>query len=78
MVGQSSWLFPLNHFLLFSGPHKLEEGEVAMGRVAKVTPKEGLTISFPFGRMGNVSIFHVSDAYSETPLEDFTPQQVVR
>lgn len=51
---------------------------MAMGRVAKVTPKEGLTISFPFGRMGNVSIFHVSDAYSETPLEDFTPQQVVR
>uniref|UniRef100_A0A452RUC4 Programmed cell death 11 n=1 Tax=Ursus americanus TaxID=9643 RepID=A0A452RUC4_URSAM len=53
------------------GPHKLEKGEVAMGRVVKVTPKEGLTVSFPFGKIGRVSIFHVSDSYSETPLEDF-------
>ncbi|XP_077604551.1 protein RRP5 homolog isoform X1 [Crocuta crocuta] len=60
------------------GPHKLEKGEVAMGRVVKVTPKEGLTVSFPFGKMGTVSIFHVSDSYSETPLEDFIPQKVVR
>ncbi|XP_028367529.1 protein RRP5 homolog isoform X3 [Phyllostomus discolor] len=60
------------------GPHKLEEGEVAMGRVVKVTPHEGLTVSFPFGRMGSVGLFHVSDSYSETPLEDFTPQKIVR
>ncbi|XP_009008467.1 protein RRP5 homolog isoform X2 [Callithrix jacchus] len=60
------------------GPHKLEEGEVAMGRVVKVTPNEGLTISFPFGKIGTVSLFHVSDSYSETPLEDFVPQKVVR
>ncbi|XP_036857188.1 protein RRP5 homolog [Manis javanica] len=60
------------------GPHKLEKGEVAMGRVVKVTPKKGLTVSFPFGKIGRVSIFHVSDSYSETPLEDFTPQKVVR
>uniref|UniRef100_K9IPH6 Protein RRP5 homolog n=1 Tax=Desmodus rotundus TaxID=9430 RepID=K9IPH6_DESRO len=60
------------------GPHKLEEGEVAMGRVVKVTPNEGLTVSFPFGRIGSVSLFHVSDSYSETPLEDFTPQKIVR
>uniref|UniRef100_A0A2K6G8A1 Protein RRP5 homolog n=1 Tax=Propithecus coquereli TaxID=379532 RepID=A0A2K6G8A1_PROCO len=60
------------------GPHKLEKGEVAMGRVAKVTPNEGLTVSFPFGKIGRVSIFHVSDSYSETPLEDFVPQKVVR
>ncbi|XP_057591488.1 protein RRP5 homolog isoform X2 [Hippopotamus amphibius kiboko] len=60
------------------GPHKLEKGEVAMGRVVKVTPKEGLTVSFPFGKIGRVSIFHVSDSYSETPLEDFTPQKIVR
>ncbi|XP_011234650.1 protein RRP5 homolog isoform X2 [Ailuropoda melanoleuca] len=60
------------------GPHKLEKGEVAMGRVMKVTPKEGLTVSFPFGKIGRVSIFHVSDSYSETPLEDFVPQKVVR
>lgn len=49
-----------------------------MGRVVKVTPKEGLTVSFPFGKMGTVSIFHVSDSYSEMPLEDFIPQKVVR
>ncbi|XP_014588443.3 protein RRP5 homolog isoform X1 [Equus caballus] len=60
------------------GPHNLEKGEVAMGRVVKVTPKKGLTVSFPFGKIGRVSIFHVSDSYSETPLEDFTPQKVVR
>ncbi|XP_012625869.1 protein RRP5 homolog isoform X4 [Microcebus murinus] len=60
------------------GPHKLEKGEVAMGRVAKVTPNEGLTVSFPFGKIGRVSIFHVNDSYSETPLEDFIPQKVVR
>lgn len=60
------------------GPHKLEEGEVAMGRVVKVIPNKGLTVSFPFGKMGNVSVFHVSDSYSEAPLEDFTPQKIVR
>ncbi|KAK2098933.1 Protein RRP5 [Saguinus oedipus] len=60
------------------GPHKLEEGEVAMGRVVKVTPNEGLTVSFPFGKIGTVSLFHMSDSYSETPLEDFAPQKVVR
>ncbi|XP_039727234.1 protein RRP5 homolog isoform X2 [Pteropus medius] len=60
------------------GPHKLEKGEVAMGRVVKVTPKKGLTVSFPFGKIGRVSIFHVSDSYSEAPLEDFIPQKIVR
>ncbi|XP_072661568.1 protein RRP5 homolog isoform X2 [Canis lupus baileyi] len=60
------------------GPHKLEKGEVAMGRVVKVTPKDGLTVSFPFGKIGKVSVFHVSDSYSETPLEDFVPQKIVR
>ncbi|XP_066210692.1 protein RRP5 homolog [Saccopteryx leptura] len=47
-----------------------------MGRVVKVTPRKGLTVSFPSGRIGTVSVFHVSDSYSETPLEDFTPQQI--
>lgn len=65
-------------FSCLPGPHKLEKGEVAMGRVVKVTPKEGLTVSFPFGKMGRVSVFHVSDSYTETPLEDFIPQKVVR
>ncbi|XP_007938068.1 protein RRP5 homolog [Orycteropus afer afer] len=60
------------------GPHKLEKGEVAMGRVLKVTPNEGLTVSFPFGKFGRVSIFHLSDSYSEKPLEDFVPQKIVR
>nr|XP_004659438.2 protein RRP5 homolog isoform X1 [Jaculus jaculus] len=60
------------------GPHKLEPGEVAMGRVVKVTPNEGLTVSFPFGKVGTVSVFHISDSYSEAPLEDFVSQKVVR
>lgn len=79
----SSFALPWVRFILlpFSylpGPHKLEKGEVAMGRVVKVTPKEGLTVSFPFGKIGRVSVFHLSDSYSETPLEDFVPQKVVR
>ncbi|XP_037353757.1 protein RRP5 homolog [Talpa occidentalis] len=60
------------------GPHKLKKGEVAMGRVVKVTPNEGLTVSFPFGKTGKVSLFHMSDSYSEAALEDFTPQKIVR
>ncbi|XP_062070933.1 protein RRP5 homolog [Lepus europaeus] len=60
------------------GPHRLEKGEVAMGRVVEVTPNKGLTVSFPFGKKGRVSIFHVSDSYSETPLQDFVPQKIVR
>ncbi|GAB1302513.1 Protein RRP5 homolog [Apodemus speciosus] len=62
----------------FLCPYKLEEGEVAMGRVLKVTPNKGLTISFPFGKIGKVNLFHVSDSYSEAPLEDFCPQKIVR
>lgn len=49
-----------------------------MGRVVKVNPKKGLTVSFPLGKIGRVSVFHMSDSYSETPLEDFTLQQIVR
>ncbi|XP_006831373.1 PREDICTED: protein RRP5 homolog [Chrysochloris asiatica] len=76
VVGQDS----SKSFLCLSliGPHKLEKGDVAMGRVAKVTPNEGLTVSFPFGKLGRASVFHVSDTYSETPLEDFAPQKIVR
>ncbi|XP_032986420.1 protein RRP5 homolog isoform X3 [Rhinolophus ferrumequinum] len=71
---------PSKAFLCLSltGPHKLEKGEVAMGRVVKVNPKKGLTVSFPLGKIGRVSVFHMSDSYSETPLEDFTLQQIVR
>lgn len=60
------------------GPYKLEEGEVAMGRVLKVVPNKGLTISLPLGKIGRVSLFHVSDSFSEAPLEDFFPQKIVR
>ncbi|XP_021007134.1 protein RRP5 homolog [Mus caroli] len=60
------------------GPYRLEEGEVAMGRVMKVVPNRGLTVSFPFGKVGKVSMFHLSDSYSEAPLEDFCPQKIVR
>ncbi|XP_020823426.1 protein RRP5 homolog isoform X1 [Phascolarctos cinereus] len=60
------------------GPHKLEEGEVAMGRVVKVLPKEGLQVLFPFGTVGKVSIFHLSDSYLEAPLGSFHPEKIVR
>ncbi|XP_051837292.1 protein RRP5 homolog isoform X1 [Antechinus flavipes] len=60
------------------GPHRLEEGEVAMGRVVKVIPKEGLQVLFPFGTIGKVSIFHLSDSYLEAPLEGFHPEKIVR
>lgn len=49
-----------------------------MGRVMKVVPNRGLTVSFPFGKIGKVSMFHLSDSYSEAPLEDFCPQKIVR
>lgn len=49
-----------------------------MGRVLSVSPNKGLTVSFPFGKIGKVSLFHVSDSYSEAPLEDFFPQKIVR
>ncbi|XP_043843278.1 protein RRP5 homolog [Dromiciops gliroides] len=60
------------------GPYKLEEGQVAMGRVVKVIPKEGLQVLFPFGTVGKVSIFHLSDSYLEAPLEGFHPEKIVR
>ncbi|XP_074089895.1 protein RRP5 homolog [Macrotis lagotis] len=60
------------------GPHKLEEGEVAMGRVVKVIPKEGLQVLFPFGTIGKVSIFHLGDSYLQAPLEGFHPEKIVR
>lgn len=60
------------------GPYKLEQGEIAMGQVLSVAPNKGLTISFPFGKIGKVNLFHVSDSYSEAPLEDFFPQKIVR
>jgi rRNA biogenesis protein RRP5 len=44
----------------------------------KVIPYKGLTVAFPFGKMGRVSIFHLSDSYSEAPLEDFVPEKIVR
>lgn len=49
-----------------------------MGQVLSVAPNKGLTISFPFGKIGKVNLFHVSDSYSEAPLEDFFPQKIVR
>lgn len=60
------------------GPYRLEQGEIVMGRVLSVVPNKGLTISFPFGKIGKVSLFHVSDSYSEALLEDFFPQKIVR
>ncbi|XP_036027752.1 protein RRP5 homolog [Onychomys torridus] len=60
------------------GPYRLEQGEIVMGRVLSVVPNKGLTVSFPLGKIGKVSLFHVSDSYSEALLEDFFPQKIVR
>ncbi|XP_056660514.1 protein RRP5 homolog [Monodelphis domestica] len=76
VVGPESPKAFLNLSLI--GPFKLEEGEVALGRVVKVIPKEGLEVIFPFGRIGKASIFDLSDSYLEEPLEGFHPEKIVR
>ncbi|KAL1787295.1 RRP5-like [Sigmodon hispidus] len=60
------------------GPYNLEQGDIVMARVLSVAPNKGLTVSLPLGKIGKVSLFHVSDSYSETLLEDFFPQKIVR
>lgn len=41
-------------------------------------PHIGLTITLPGGKTGKVSIFHLSDKYTESPLSDFKIGKVVR
>lgn len=46
--------------------------------VTKVTPHIGLTIALPGGKTGKVSIFHLSDTYTEDPLKSFKVGKIVR
>lgn len=64
--------------LPFPGIQSLEPGTITVGMVAKMIPHIGLTITLPGGKAGKVSIFHLSDKYTESPLSDFKIGKVVR
>uniref|UniRef100_A0A8B9P867 Protein RRP5 homolog n=1 Tax=Apteryx owenii TaxID=8824 RepID=A0A8B9P867_APTOW len=67
-----------NLCLSLTGIQSLEQGIITVGMVAKVTPHVGLTITLPGGKTGKVSIFHLSDTYTEKPLGDFRIGKIVR
>lgn len=67
-----------NLFLSLTGIQSLEPGTITVGMVAKMIPHIGLTITLPGGKAGKVSIFHLSDKYTESPLSDFKIGKVVR
>uniref|UniRef100_A0A803YNN3 Protein RRP5 homolog n=1 Tax=Meleagris gallopavo TaxID=9103 RepID=A0A803YNN3_MELGA len=67
-----------NLFLSLTGIQSLEPGTITVGMVAKMIPHIGLTITLPGGKTGKVSIFHLSDKYTESPLSDFKIGKVVR
>ncbi|XP_074855331.1 protein RRP5 homolog isoform X2 [Carettochelys insculpta] len=67
-----------NLYLSLIGIHSLVEGTITVGTVVKVTPHVGLTIALPFGKSGKASIFHLSDSYTEQPLENFSIGKLVR
>ncbi|XP_063163179.1 protein RRP5 homolog isoform X1 [Candoia aspera] len=64
--------------LSLTGIHSLEKGTITLGSVKRVIPHVGLHITFPFGRIGKVSFFHLSDSYTEKPLEIFSVGKIVR
>nr|XP_014427885.1 protein RRP5 homolog [Pelodiscus sinensis] len=67
-----------NLFLSLIGAHSLVEGTITLGTIMKVTPHVGLTIALPFGKTGKAGIFHLSDSYSEQPVENFSVGKHVR
>ncbi|OXB58266.1 hypothetical protein ASZ78_010460 [Callipepla squamata] len=67
-----------NLFLSLTGIHSLETGTITVGMVAKIIPHVGLSITLPGGKTGKVSVFHLSDKYTESPLSDFKIGKVVR
>ncbi|GAB0192080.1 protein RRP5 [Grus japonensis] len=67
-----------NLCLSLTGIQSLEQGTITVGMVTKVTPHIGLTIALPGGKTGKVSIFHLSDTYTENPLGDFKVGKIVR
>eukprot|EP00079_Xenopus_tropicalis_P016710 XP_004915908.1 PREDICTED: protein RRP5 homolog [Xenopus tropicalis] len=64
--------------LSLTGIYSLEEGSVTMASVTKVVKGSGLTLSLPFGKTGEASIFHLHDNYTEASLDKFTPGKIVR
>ncbi|XP_010009634.1 PREDICTED: protein RRP5 homolog [Nestor notabilis] len=67
-----------NLCLSLTGIQSLEQSTITVGMVTKVTPHIGLTIALPGGKTGKVSIFHLSDTYTEDPLGDFKVGKIVR
>uniref|UniRef100_A0A8C3PDQ8 Protein RRP5 homolog n=1 Tax=Chrysemys picta bellii TaxID=8478 RepID=A0A8C3PDQ8_CHRPI len=67
-----------NLCLSLTGVHSLAEGTITLGTITKVTPNVGLTIALPFGKTGKANIFHLSDSYTEQPLENFSIGKLVR
>uniref|UniRef100_A0A672TTY3 Protein RRP5 homolog n=1 Tax=Strigops habroptila TaxID=2489341 RepID=A0A672TTY3_STRHB len=67
-----------NLCLSLTGIQSLEQDTVTVGMVKKVTQRIGLTIALPGGKTGKVSIFHLSDTYTEDPLGDFKVGKIVR
>ncbi|XP_027316494.1 protein RRP5 homolog [Anas platyrhynchos] len=67
-----------NLFLSLIGIPSLQQGTITVGVIAKMIPHVGLTITLPGGKTGKVSIFHLSDKYTENPLSDFKVGKVVR
>ncbi|XP_060624305.2 protein RRP5 homolog isoform X1 [Anolis sagrei] len=65
-------------YLSLSGAYSLEKGTITLGCIKSVIPHVGLQVTLPFGRIGKVSLFHLSDSYTEQPLEDFSAGKIVR
>ncbi|XP_061492087.1 protein RRP5 homolog isoform X2 [Rhineura floridana] len=64
--------------LSLTGVYSLEKGTITLGCVSKLIPHVGLNVVLPFGRMGKVSLFQLSDSYAEQPLETFSIGKIVR
>uniref|UniRef100_A0A8C3BA58 Protein RRP5 homolog n=1 Tax=Cairina moschata TaxID=8855 RepID=A0A8C3BA58_CAIMO len=67
-----------NLFLSLIGIPSLQQSTITVGVIAKMIPHVGLTVTLPGGKTGKVSIFHLSDKYTENPLSDFKVGKVVR
>ncbi|XP_053927644.1 protein RRP5 homolog [Cuculus canorus] len=67
-----------NLCLSLTGVQSLAQDTITVGMVTKVTPHAGLTVALPGGKTGKVSVFHLSDMFTENPLSDFKLGKIVR
>uniref|UniRef100_A0A7M4F194 Protein RRP5 homolog n=2 Tax=Crocodylus porosus TaxID=8502 RepID=A0A7M4F194_CROPO len=67
-----------NLCLSLTGIYSLEKGTITLGTIKNVTPHVGLIVALPFGKIGNASLFHLSDSYMEQPWEHFRVGEIVR